>query len=92
MNRSTALLFLTSIAVLLLASARPVAAQGPTPTPALTGTATTAATPIATPAPRTDGNELPVATEAPDTGDPASSVRVGTGPFGFSFVLGDWIG
>jgi len=91
-NRSTALLFLALIAVLLLVSARPVAAQVPTPNPAPTGTVTTAATPSAIPAPSTDGNEPPVATEAPDPSDPATSVRVGKGPFGFSIDLGDWIG
>jgi len=91
-NRSAALLFLTLIAVLLLASARPVAAQVPTSTPVPTGMVTTAATPSAMPAPGTDGSEPPVATEAPDTSDPATSVRVGKGPFGFSIDLGDWIG
>jgi len=91
-NRSASLLFLTLIAVLLLASARPVTAQVPTSTPAPTGMVTTAATPSAMPAPGTDGSEPPVATEVPDTSDPATSVRVGKGPFGFSIDLGDWIG
>jgi len=78
---------------------RPVGAEPPavTPVPGVsapvaTPTVAPGAGPIATPAGNTDGTELPVATEPPDTSDPATSVKVGKGPFGFSIDLGDWIG
>jgi hypothetical protein len=84
------LFLVTSLSLLLLfLSLRPVAAQAPTP---MSTPAATAVAPIATPVPSADGNEPPVATEAPDTTDPATSVKVGKGPFGFSIDLGDWIG
>lgn len=81
-----------SIIFLALFGAR-VAAQDPTPVPTPSGTATiTPTTSVATPAPNTESQEPPVATEPPDTGDPATSVKVGKGAFGFSIDLGDWIG
>lgn len=89
MKRWTLVLIATLSMLLMLLSLRPVAAQAPTPVPT---PAATAVTPIATPVPSTDGNEPPTATEAPDTSDPATSVKVGKGPFGFSIDLGDWIG
>jgi len=88
-KRWTLVLIATLSMLLMLLSLRPVAAQAPTPVPT---PAATAVTPIATPVPSTDGNEPPTATEAPDTSDPATSVKVGKGPFGFSIDLGDWIG
>ncbi len=91
MKRWTLVLIATLSILLMLLSLRPVAAQAPTPVPTPAGTPT-AATPVATPVPSTDGSEPPVATEAPDTSDPATSVTVGKGPFGFSIDLGDWIG
>ncbi|MCA1666713.1 MAG: hypothetical protein LC793_04795, partial [Thermomicrobia bacterium] len=79
--------------------ARPIGAEPPVPTPAptvsvpgATPTPAPGAGPVATPAGNTDGTEPPVATEPPDTSDPATSVKVGKGPFGFSIDLGDWIG
>jgi len=90
-KRWTLVLIATLSILLMLLSLRPVAAQAPTPVPTPAGTPT-AATPVATPVPSTDGSEPPVATEAPDTSDPATSVTVGKGPFGFSIDLGDWIG
>jgi len=90
-KRWTLVLIATLSILLMLLSLRPVAAQAPTPVPTPAGTPTTA-TPVATPAPSTDGSEPPVATEAPDPSDPATSVTVGKGPFGFSIDLGDWIG
>jgi len=78
---------------------RPVDAEPPVATPVPTVLAPAAmspaapgAGPVATPAGNTDGTEPPVATEPPDTSDPATSVKVGKGPFGFSIDLGDWIG
>jgi len=89
-DRLMRILFVVALCLGLVAAC-PVAAQAPTPVPTPAGPPTTV-TPVATPAPSTDGNEPPVATEAPDTSDPATSVRVGKGPFGFSIDLGDWIG
>ncbi|MHB8646189.1 MAG: conjugal transfer protein TrbL family protein [Thermomicrobiales bacterium] len=91
-DRLIRILFVAALVLGLLA-VRPAAAQAPTPVPTPTGMATTTpSTPVATPEPSTDGTEPPVATEAPDTSDPATSVKVGKGPFGFSIDLGDWIG
>jgi hypothetical protein len=90
-DRLIRILFVAALVLDLLA-VRPAAAQAPTPVPTPTGATTPPSTTVATPAPSTDGSEPPVATEAPDTGDPATSVKVGKGPFGFSIDLGDWIG
>ncbi len=89
-DRLMRILFVVALFLGLVAVC-PVAAQAPTPVPTPAGTPPTV-TPVATPAPSTDGTEPPVATEAPDTSDPATSVTVGKGPFGFSIDLGDWIG
>jgi len=89
-DRRMRILFVVALCLGLVAAC-PVAAQAPTPVPTPAGPPTTVR-PSATPVPSTDGNEPPVATEAPDTSDPATSVRVGKGPFGFSIDLGDWIG
>lgn len=78
---------------------RPIGAEPPIPTPTpggaiptATPTAAPGAAPVATPAANTDDQEPPVATEPPDTSDPATSVKVGKGPVSFSIDLGDWIG
>ncbi len=89
-DRLMRLLFVVALFLGLVAVC-PVAAQAPTPVPTPAGTPTTV-TPVATPAPSTDGSEPPVATEPPDTSDPATSVKVGKGAFSFSIDLGDWIG
>ncbi len=99
MMRRIGLVFLLIDLVLGMLVARPIGAEPPIPT-SIPSTATPTATPtsapgagsVSTPATNTDSEEPPVATEPPDTSDPATSVKVGKGPFGFSIDLGDWIG
>jgi hypothetical protein len=96
-KRRIGLVFLLIDLVFGMLLARPIGADAPTPrapasAPSATPTPARNAGPIATPVTNTDGTEPPVATEPPDTGDPATSVKVGKGPFGFSIDLGDWIG
>lgn len=99
MQRRIGRAFLLFAVVLGLLLARPISAQPPvaTPEPRVaapppTPSAAPVATPFATPAATPDDAAPPVATEPPDTSDPATSVTVGKGPFGFSIDLGDWIG
>jgi hypothetical protein len=93
------LAFLLIDVTLALFLARQAGAEPPVPTvtpaatvPAATPTFASGAAPVATPAANTDEQELPTATEPLETSDPATSVRVGTGPVSFSIDLGDWIG
>ena len=99
MKRRIGLVILLIDLVFGMLLAQPMGAESPTPAPtaivaapAATPTAAPNAGPVATPVTNTDGTEPPVATEPPDNTDPATSVKVGKGPFGFSIDLGDWIG